>query len=144
MTTTEILQISSNLPLIHLAGSVEEHPLSGGIQLTIVGMLVVFIALLAILGLLTALKKFCSPNRSKDMTPATESKTGMGGPVGASPVEGIDPQIMAAIIASVAVAVGQPARIRSVRLIRNEAGSAWSGRGRTSIQSSHQMRKGIK
>ncbi|MCC5876444.1 MAG: OadG family protein [Candidatus Sumerlaeia bacterium] len=144
MITTGLNQISSTLPLVQLAGTIEEHTLSDGIQLTIVGMLVVFIALLAILGLLTALKKICSPNRSADMTPAAESKSGQGSPAVTSPVEGIDPQIMAAIIASVAVAVGQPARIRSVRLIRNEPGSAWSGRGRTSIQSSHRMRKGIK
>lgn len=144
-----MIQIATFSPLVHLAGSINGDHLKEGIELTLIGMLVVFIALLAILGLLLILKKSCSSDRSNQMASSVANKADVGKNGGAgsdAPIgsDAIDPAVMAVIIGAVAVAVGQPVRVRSVKIIRNETGSAWSGRGRTSIQSSHRMRKGIK
>jgi Na+-transporting methylmalonyl-CoA/oxaloacetate decarboxylase gamma subunit len=130
----------TSLPhLARLAGAIEEHPLSGGIQLTIIGMLVVFTALALILALLTTLKYFTNTGGAPSGAP-TPSPSPKAVNFSNDPHE-IDPRTMAILTAAVAVVVGQSARIRAVRVVRNTVGREWSGMGRSAVQATHHFRK---
>lgn len=112
-----------------------------GLQLTIIGMGVVFLALTLIIYTLKLMDR---------LTPWLV-KLGGSGEHGhehtqqiAAPTETtgvLAPEVMAAISAAVLVAVGQRARIRRIRYRSAQPATAWSVQGRASIMGSHSVKR---
>lgn len=127
-----------------------------GLGLTIVGMGVVFLALIAIWGMLIligeAFGKEAVGGGKQDGSGAPTASTPAPAPVASAPAPPapepapangtIPPEILAAITAAVAVAVQQPFRIRRVRFSPTDNQSAWASQGRQAIHASHRLRKG--
>lgn len=112
-----------------------------GLQLTIIGMGVVFTALTLIIYVLKL---------TDHLTPWLIKLAGSGvhghGHTEqiAAPAQTDDmlaPEVMAAISAAVLVAVGQRARIRRIRYRSAQPATAWSVQGRASIMGSHSVKR---
>lgn len=111
-----------------------------GLQLTIIGMGVVYFALTLII---YTLKLFDRLN------PWLVKLGGSGHGHGheeesAAPAEtpgALSPEVMAAISAAIVVAVGKRARITRIRYRSATPGSAWSVQGRASIMGSHSVKR---
>jgi Na+-transporting methylmalonyl-CoA/oxaloacetate decarboxylase gamma subunit len=109
-----------------------------GLQLTIIGMGVVFTALTLIIYVLKL---------SDRLSPWLVKLGGSGhghGEEAAVPAEtpgALAPEVMAAIAAAVVVAVGKRARIQRIRYRSARPGSAWSVQGRASIMASHNVKR---
>ncbi len=123
-----------------------------GLGLTIVGMGVVFLALIAIWGMLILIgeafgKEAVGGGKQDGPAARTASPPAAAAPAAVvsepAPANGtIPPEILAAITAAVAVAVQQPFRIRRVRFSPTDNQSAWASQGRQAIHASHRLRKG--
>lgn len=99
-----------------------------GLELTALGMGVVFASLIA-LTLLMWLLRLASPGERQSAVTAANPKT----PPAQRPVAGISPEVVAAITAAVSAYTGMPAgsfAIQSVRPGTPSAGSAWALAGR--------------
>jgi Na+-transporting methylmalonyl-CoA/oxaloacetate decarboxylase gamma subunit len=114
-----------------------------GLQLTIIGMGVVFTALTLIIYVLKLTDR---------LTPWLVKLGGAGGHghtheheekvVAPTETPGVlSPEVMTAIAAAVVVAVGKRARIRRIRYRSVQPGSAWSVQGRASIMASHNVKR---
>lgn len=117
-----------------LAQALEE----GG-MLAIVGMGVVFFALILLNLLLSVLNKMQVRQQllAQAQAPAIP-------PVATTAHDEIEPEVLAVLTAAVIAAIGRPARIRSVRMIQRDESSAWADRGRARLQASHTLRKGTR
>ncbi len=105
------------------------------LQLTIIGMGVVFFALTLIIYVLKLADR---------LTPWLVKLGGTGKHGHAAPVETPDvlaPEVMAVISAAVAVAIGKRTRIRRIRYRSAQPGAAWSVQGRASIMASHNVKR---
>lgn len=99
-----------------------------GLELTALGMGVVFVSLIA-LTLLMWLLRLASPGEKQSAATAVNPKT----PPAQKPVAGISPEVVAAITAAVSAYTGMPAgsfAIHSVHPGTPSAGSAWALAGR--------------
>lgn len=111
-----------------------------GLQITILGMGVVFAALTLIIYVLKLTER---------LTPWLEKFGGSGHGHGhqaetAAPAEtpgALTPEVMAAISAAVVVAVGKRGRIRRIRYRSTQPGAAWAVQGRASIMASHNVKR---
>jgi sodium pump decarboxylase gamma subunit len=112
-----------------------------GLQLTIIGMGVVFTALTLIIYVLKLMDR---------LTPWLVKLGGSGAHghghedqavAPTETLEGLSPEVMAAISAAVAVAIGKRARVRRIRYRSAQPGTAWSVQGRASIMASHQVKR---
>lgn len=154
------------MPMAGLLAAVENESLAEelvkGLIITIVGMGVVFAALIAI-GLMTAyLSKLMAERKpSPALAPASASQPAVASmaapapaapmaPAVAAPVPAAAPSAhddlplehMIAITAAITAIVRMPTRIRRVRFIDDRPGLAtWAEQGRRSIQKSHTFRR---
>lgn len=110
-----------------------------GLQLTIIGMGVVFFALTLIIytlklteRLMPWLEKLGGSEHGHGHQEATAASAETPGVLA--------PEVMAAISAAVIATVGKRARIRRVRYRSVSPGSAWSVQGRASIMASHSVK----
>jgi sodium pump decarboxylase gamma subunit len=111
-----------------------------GLQLTIIGMGVVFTALTLIIYILKLTDR---------LTPWLEKFGGSGHGHGSqteaaasSETPGaLTPEVMAVISAAVIVAIGKRARIRRIRYRSTQPGTAWSVQGRATIMASHTVKR---
>lgn len=143
-------------PFTLLAQADVEAFMQQGIPLTVVGVAVVFLALIAILVMLGALQNLGFTDEKPLAPPAKPSPKAVpqavAAPAPASssvpavapavPVEEGDfsPELIAVLTAAAIAAVGQPVRIRQVRFVTRGV-SPWAHSGRRSIHSSHKLRK---
>jgi Na+-transporting methylmalonyl-CoA/oxaloacetate decarboxylase gamma subunit len=55
----------------------------------------------------------------------------------------IDAKTVAILSAAAFAAIGRPVRVQRIRLLQHTTTSAWAGAGRTSVQSSHNIRRSL-
>ncbi|GAB4427326.1 MAG: hypothetical protein Kow0031_07330 [Anaerolineae bacterium] len=111
-----------------------------GLQLSIIGILVVFVALTLVAVVVSNLKyadRFFSARPGHHHQPAAQAAPAAGET--ATPTDAIPPEVIVAIAAAVAEALGEGTRIRHIR--RRQAGTTWQMQGRATIMGSHQVRK---
>ena len=128
--------------------------LSTGFMLMIVGMAIVFVALILILMLLVAMGNLLKESQAakppvQTGTVAPQQEQAAPAPPAAAPYaddydEDIHPEILAVITAAVVAAVRGPFRIQRVRMVSRGASPFWAERGRTAIHTSHRLRKGLR
>lgn len=131
-----------NFPFLALLAEVTELELMDGISLMVVGMGVVFFALItlwALLGLL-GFRRAEAPKPAVAPQPAAPAPAPAASAAPASQDE-ITPEIYAMITAAVVAVAGRRARIQRVRFVR-QADESWAIHGRQAIQASHRIRKG--
>lgn len=111
-----------------------------GLQLTILGMGVVFAALTLIIYVLKLterltpwLEKFGGSEHGHGHQEEVAASTETPG--------ALAPEVLAAISAAVVVAVGKRARITRIRYRSAQPGTAWSVQGRASIMGSHSVKR---
>ncbi len=110
------------------------------ISLMIVGMLVVFTALVVIGESLYWLGRLL--NRGMNAEPPTAEVGAATAAAAPSDVESeLDPNTLAVITAAAFVAIGRPVRV--ARVSPSVGSSAWAGAGRLSIQTSHNVRRSL-
>lgn len=128
-----------NFPFLALLAEVTELELMDGITLMVVGMGVVFFALLTLWALLGVI----GFRKAEQPKPALASPTAApAAPVAVSPADDtITPEVYAIITAAVIAVAGRRARIQRVRFVR-QADESWAIHGRQAIQASHRIRKG--
>lgn len=102
-----------------------------GVALMIVGMGVVFAALIAIWFTVALIRKFGEDRPGK--TPAVESA-----PSPATP-EVDNAHLVAVLSAAAVAAVGRPVRVRQVVLLGRSGNEAWSSDGRVTIMGAHRL-----
>lgn len=56
---------------------------------------------------------------------------------------GIDTRTVALLTAAAFATVGRPIRVQRIKLLNQNKNSAWAGAGRTSVQSSHNIRRSL-
>ncbi len=106
------------------------------IQLAVVGMSVVFIALLLMIGLLSLMQRL-DRSMTKSKTEAVPAAEPVVSP-GAAPVgDGLSPELMAAISAAVTVAMSRKVRVTRMRYLGTPPEATWSRQGRLTIMASH-------
>lgn len=114
-----------------------------GLQLTIIGMGVVFTALTLIIYTLKLMDRLTpwlvKLGGSGEHGHGHEHTQQIAAPTETTGV--LAPEVMAAISAAVLVAVGQRARIRRIRYRSAQPGTAWSVQGRASIMASHSVKR---
>ncbi|MBI1292798.1 hypothetical protein GC173_16405 [bacterium] len=131
-----------NHALSIIAGAViaPEERFGASLQLSVVGMLVVFSALALIQIMLVLLER--ATRQAPAPEPVVASVVASPAPPPAAPItDGIAPEIIAVISAAVVAAVGTGARITRIRLAGKEAESMWSDLGRRDQHTSHRLRK---
>ena len=109
-----------------------------GLQITAIGLTVVFIALALlawILGFFDKIDAWFSERQAKSAGKSVEAI--MDTPAD----EGISPEIIAVISAAVTVATGGRAKIKLVRYRRQAADPTWQMQGRATIMASHAITK---
>lgn len=131
---------------------VDPNILTFGLQLAIIGMGVVFTALVLVIGTLSLLARF-DPWLTKAWE-AAEHGGGHGGaeaaahapvvpvnPLHATKAHGeMAPELVAALTAAVAVATGKRVRIQRVRYRAARPAGTWSHEGRTTIMTTRRSK----
>jgi len=105
--------------------------------LAVVGVTVVFTALVFIGSFIYLLGKVFAEREAPVVSPAATSAHSM--PVS----EDIDARTIAVITAAAVAAIGRPVRLQRVTFINRNTVSAWSERGRVSIHASHNVRRSL-
>lgn len=139
--------------------------LTDGLSLTLVGMTVVFAALILVGAMIGLLKLIAAVESIKDAaeaatqaakaasraveaigrrasTPAPAApQTSEPTPSAATgqPAGRVDPRTLAIIAAAAATVVGGQVRVRNVEFIRRQGSGGWGARGRVGIQTSHNL-----
>lgn len=109
------------------------------LQLTIVGMAVVFLALTLLVLLLTLFKRLDARlSRPKEVINQMDLDKVPTMPVS---TEELAPELVAAISAAAAIATTRKIRITRIRYRGERPEPAWSRQGRTAIMGSHQVRR---
>jgi sodium pump decarboxylase gamma subunit len=130
----------------YLLMAVSSEALTDGLLMMIVGMTVVFTALILIMIMLKAMhllpsgeKPALTPARVAAPTPKAAPSAPAAEPVDAS---GIAPEIVAVISAAVIAVAGTGARVRGIRLVRQPGRSPWVELGRSLHHLSHRIQRG--
>lgn len=113
-----------NLPLF--LSLIDTEAGARGLVLMVVGMGVVFIALLLVMAGVTLINKIGEEKQAPAESPAASPSN-----VPATPSsDGISPEVLVAISAAVAATVGTDALVRRVKFVRN-LNSPWGSTGRS-------------
>jgi sodium pump decarboxylase gamma subunit len=114
--------------------------LAFGVQLTITGVTVVFVALVTVALVMIVLRRLDQPEETKKQkaaarAPAAASST-------PAPVsDELSPEVMVAIAAAVEVALRRKVHIQRIRYRTFPSEAGWSRQGRMSIMASHAPKK---
>lgn len=113
-----------------------EDPMSFGIQITIIGLIVVFISLALIAVIIGVVlgrvdEWFVQLKRSQSKAKEAEA------PLVELPADQLSPELLAVISAAVTVAIDKKIRIKMIRYRRVPAQPTWSVQGRATIMASH-------
>jgi Na+-transporting methylmalonyl-CoA/oxaloacetate decarboxylase gamma subunit len=114
-----------------------QHALLDGVVLAVVGVAVVFAALVLIWGAIELITRMLTPAAHPDQdTVAGPAPSGLQ----AMP-DGVDGETLAVLSATVFAALGPGARIRRIERIERSPASIWAAHGRVAVQSSHRFRR---
>jgi len=127
-------------PSIVLADIPPPATISEAFNLMIVGVLIVFMALLLVLGMTVLLRKMTEKEEVSPPVSATPAST-PGNSASANP-DAVPPAIVAVITAAVVAAVNRPVRITRIRIADESVQPPWATQGRTSIHTSRNIKKG--
>ena len=109
-----------------------------GLQITVVGLTVVFIALALLAWMLSYFDRIDAWfTKRRTQSEDKAAKSAVEGPI----EEGISPEIIAVISAAVAVATDGKAKIKHVRYRRQAANPTWQMQGRATIMASHTINR---
>jgi Na+-transporting methylmalonyl-CoA/oxaloacetate decarboxylase gamma subunit len=120
-----------------------------GLELTVVGLFIVFFALVVIGALLVILNRPSEEELDQERAERKRQRKAAAAPAPA-PVAGqsvkgkaVDPRTVAILTAAAYAALGKPVRVRQVQRIGHvrRGGEAWARQGRREIQSSHNLAK---
>lgn len=115
--------------------------MSTGLQLTAVGITIVFCALIVVSLALAAMNAgFAAYERrtaDKERRAEAERMRGAAAPL----AEGMTPQTLAVIVAAATLAIGRPIRVERVRYREGAPALQWSRQGRATIMGSHRVRR---
>jgi sodium pump decarboxylase gamma subunit len=122
----------------------EDLHIDEGFELMVVGMGVVFTALVLIMILMIIIRAVVKMANKPKTAPALQPAPAASASTPAqSDDSGMDPQIAVLLTAAVAAVVKRPFRIRQVAQI-NRNTNAWAEHGRSVHHRSHRVRKGLK
>jgi hypothetical protein len=126
-----------------MLGTVDPNadPLIEAIELALVGLSIVFVALLAIMGMLTLLR-LVPPDPTVEVQLSPKPKPAAAAVGLQEPAEDddeISPQVLTVISAAVCAALGPGARVRRVRIASPQQHEPWAEIGRKEIHSSHRL-----
>jgi Na+-transporting methylmalonyl-CoA/oxaloacetate decarboxylase gamma subunit len=114
-----------------------------GLQIALIGISVVFVALALVAFLvknLDLIDRAFSKKPAVEAAPVASPSPSSPPPKLVPPVDGAMPQeVIAVISAAVAVALGEKARVTHIQ--RHQPGATWRVQGRSTIMSSHQVKK---
>ena len=144
-----------NTAPLTLAAAGEGEPLiNQGLELSAVGIGVVFTALISIWVLLLLLKLFrretptAKPAKTPAASPATKDDVDpetlavmAASSFAANAYRQVDSETMAVITAAVTAVVRRPFRLRRVSFVSTPPSPAWAEHGRREIHTSHRLRK---
>jgi len=118
------------------AGSVpsDDGLLADGVVLAVVGIGLVFAALVLIWLAVALLTRFAAARSASPEAAAPAA-------VADVPSDEVDGRVLAILTAAAIAALGPGARIRQVCRVRRDGASAWAEHGRVVVQSSHNNRK---
>lgn len=109
--------------------------LSTGLQMTAVGVTIVFASLMLVSLTLTAMNRgFAALERRAERAAEAEQAA-------APPTDGLTPQTLAVIVAAATLAIGRPIRVERVRYREGAPALQWSRQGRATILGSHRVRR---
>lgn len=114
---------------MHYTLAAVDGSLSDGLALMIVGMLVVFVALVVLLAIIAAMNRLMPDPPDTALTPAPNQRQINDG--------WIDEKLLAVIAAAATAAVGQAVQVQAVRRLSTDEQRAWSRSGRRRIMQSH-------
>jgi Na+-transporting methylmalonyl-CoA/oxaloacetate decarboxylase gamma subunit len=120
-----------------------------GLLLMVLGMTVVFSALILLWGVLELLRRTVGRPEAAE-TPKAAQSTGVAGgsasetlPIAAAgETNELDALTLAILTAAAIAVVGAPVRLTGVSLVSKGEGEAWATRGRIAIHTSHRLRRG--
>ncbi|NJP06531.1 MAG: hypothetical protein HC837_13345 [Chloroflexaceae bacterium] len=118
----------------------EVNPYLFGLQLTFMGIGVVFVGLTLIALLLMLMQYIYDRVNTPTVTDVPDSAAIGSQSAPSVLAEGISPEVMGVISAAVAVAVGKQVRVQRIRYQQQPRESTWSRQGRISVMVSHQIR----
>lgn len=107
-----------------------------GLRVTVVGLGVVFIALTTVYAVLTLFIRLERRFTSKQTEAVPQAE-----PASPAVGEAIPPEILAAIVAAVTIAIGKKVRLKRVRYHSAKPETAWSTQGRATIMASHVVKR---
>jgi len=119
----------------------DQDPFVVGLQLTGMGMGVVFVALILLSSAVALFQyinqQFIDTKSNQNRASAVSAPTTNNTVVDA---DGITPELMSIITAAATVSLRKKIRVRRIRYRAMSPESAWSRQGRVSIMASHRMR----
>lgn len=108
-----------------------------GLELSVTGMTVVFIALLMLVGVVTLFKRLGEQRQAKPAEPSAATKTAAP-PAPAAPAGSIPPHLIIVLAAAASEMMGQPVRVTRIRYRQLESDVGWARQGRIGIMAGHQ------
>ncbi len=144
--------MTTSINLLVLLGQAGEasgnDDLNRGLQIMATGMAVVFSALILIWVLLQVVNRAGAEKKETPVEkpkPQDKAKSVPTPPKAPDIQEGIEPETLAVITATVAAVVGRrPFRLKQVRMTSQTPSNRWAEYGRIQIHQSHRLRKGIR
>ncbi|RRR73947.1 MAG: hypothetical protein EI684_08055 [Candidatus Viridilinea halotolerans] len=117
-------------------------PVIIAVQITIIGVIVVFAALALVALALVALGQLNRLPGGKKAQAQEESPvaSALPAPAAALPAGQVGPELIAVISAAASAMLGQPVRVTSIRYDSNPGADAWARRGRIAIMDSRRRR----
>jgi hypothetical protein len=119
--------------------------------ITITGILVVFVALVAVAVFVIVFQRIDQPKATetpavpqRSAPPTAKSSSAPGVAESAHPAgggDGVSPEVMAVIVATVAQTLERPIRVHRIRYREQAHEAAWARQGRVAIMTSHTPRR---
>lgn len=134
---------SLTTPMLGAAATSRWELLADGLALAVVGLFIVFAALIIMGVALVILNQWGAQAAESPTDPSTESAhrpTPAATPASHPRAEGIDGRTLAILTAAAYTVAGRPVRVHRVHHAR-EGSDAWARQGRREIQSSHNLAK---
>lgn len=137
------MPLASLFLLLQDAGAASDS-LADALGLAVVGILVVFGALLAIGAAMTLLGRWLSEPVPAEAPAVAPPPRQAAAPAHATGEPGhVSPQTLALLTAAAVTAVGGPVRVRRVTFLGEHTVSAWKEVGRATIHASHNIRRSL-
>lgn len=133
----------ASFPAPFMLADINWDVIGEGIALMIVGMLVVFVALIVVgasIAGLSAVMRRVEAREQAELPPTHAARNGVPHDAGFSP-SAPDARTLAIITAACTAALGTRVRVRRVTFLNQNTVSAWAEAGRMGVQGSHNIRR---